>query len=131
MSLSDAWRKESTALERALMLQRETSRLGFDWPDARPVFAKTQEEVRELREAWEQGNRAAVAEEAGDVLFACVCLLRHLEVSPETALDAACEKFARRFGVVRQVAATKGLQIETLSPRALEALWILAKARIG
>ena len=39
------------ALLRAEKLQKRAARVGFDWPDAEPVFDKVLEEVAELREA--------------------------------------------------------------------------------
>ena len=86
------------ALLRAEKLQKRAARVGFDWPEAAPVFDKVLEEVAELREAAAATDSATsadstVSEELGDLLFACVNLARHLGVEPEAALRAANAKF--------------------------------------
>ena len=47
-------------------------------------------------------------EEAGDLLFAAVNVVRLCGVHAETALMAACEKFIRRFRAMEQAAGTIG-----------------------
>lgn len=64
-------------LRAALQLQRRAAEIGFDWPDLASVWAKLDEEWRELAEARSQGPQR-LAEEWGDVLFTVVNLARHL-----------------------------------------------------
>ena len=86
------------ALTRACKLQKKASRVGFDWPDSHGVAEKVEEELLELRaELGESANPAALAEEAGDLLFAMVNLVRHAGIDPDTALRQANRKFTRRF----------------------------------
>ena len=54
---------------------------------ARPVMAKVEEEVAELKEAAASGDRAKIEEELGDLLFASVNLSRHLGADPEITLQ--------------------------------------------
>lgn len=81
-------------LMRAEKLQKRAARQGFDWPDAQGAAAKVFEEIEELREASSEDERT---EEAGDLLFAAVNLVRKYGVPPEDALRAANAKFERRF----------------------------------
>lgn len=81
------------ALMRAEKLQRRAARAGFDWPDAEGPAEKILEEVNELAEAAPDKR----AEEAGDLLFAAVNLVRAYGIAPEDALRAANLKFERRF----------------------------------
>ena len=80
---------------------------GFDWPDIQGALTKLDEEVGELHQAVREG--ANVAEELGDVLFAAVKAARFAGVDPEDALNAACEKFIRRYAAVEQGAAGRGV----------------------
>ncbi|HIC95376.1 TPA: nucleoside triphosphate pyrophosphohydrolase, partial [Candidatus Bipolaricaulota bacterium] len=57
-------------------IQKRVARLGFDWPDREGVWAKVEEELRELREARGEGR----AREFGDLLFVLVNLARWLGV---------------------------------------------------
>src|SRR5690606_7071811 len=91
------------ALMRAEKLQNRAARVGFDWPDVDQVFAKIDEEIRELRAEIAAGSeRDRMEDEVGDLLFAVANLARHLKVDPETALRRANRKFEQRFRAVEQ-----------------------------
>ena len=115
------------ALLRAEKLQKRAARVGFDWPSAEPVFDKVLEEVTELREATAAADPAAVAEELGDLLFACVNLGRHLGVEPEAALRAANAKFTARFQRVEAALADSGRSAQEVGLAELDRLWEKAK----
>ena len=122
------------ALLRAEKLQKRAARVGFDWPDAEPVFGKVLEEVAELREAAaatdsssEEAANSAVADEIGDLLFACVNLARHLGVEPEGALRAANAKFTARFRHVEAALADSGRDAAIVGLAELDRLWDEAK----
>ena len=88
------------ALLRAEKLQKRAARDGFDWPDHEGPAAKVAEEVQELREA----DAAHRAEEAGDLLFAAVNLVRSYGIGAEDALKAANAKFERRYRAMEALA---------------------------
>ncbi len=113
------------ALTRAEKLQNRAARVGFDWPDAAPVFAKIDEELDELRDEIEQGAAPArLEDEVGDVLFAVANLARHLHIDPEQALRTASRKFERRFRAMEADAAP----LAGKSLDELEAAWQSVKA---
>ncbi|MCP5155199.1 MAG: nucleoside triphosphate pyrophosphohydrolase [Ectothiorhodospiraceae bacterium] len=118
-------------LLRARKLQARAARVGFDWSHATAVLPKVREEVAELESAMHDADQAAVEGELGDVLFACVNLARHLEVDPETALAGASRKFERRFRAMERIARTRGIDLGSMGPDELEALWATAKAEEG
>ena len=113
------------ALARAAKVQGRAARVGFDWPDAEPVYAKVVEELDEVRAA---ASTEAVEDELGDLLFSAVNLARHLGVDPEAALRRASAKFERRFREVERLAAGRGPALDALDLAALDALWDEAKA---
>ncbi len=82
---------------------------------------KLSEELEELKQAVVQGTN--VEEELGDLLFTTVNLSRHLAVDGEVTLNAATDKFIRRFAAVEQLAAEQNRTMEQLSPQALDKLW--------
>ena len=109
------------ALLRADKIQKRAARIGFDWPDARPVFDKLKEEIAELEaELQKPAERRALEDEMGDILFAAANLARKLDIDPEAALRHATAKFERRFRRVETLAAecATGSDLD-----ALEALW--------
>ena len=113
------------ALLRAEKLQKRAARVGFDWPDVQGPADKLAEEVAELAAARTEAERA---EEAGDLLFAAVNLVRAYGVPAEEALRAANLKFERRFKAMETFAAERGLEFAGLSLDEQEALWTQVKA---
>jgi ATP diphosphatase len=109
------------ALMRAHKLQSRAARTGFDWPDPAPVQAKLFEELDEFNAAMTPEHRM---EEAGDLLFVVVNLLRHHDIDAEAALRAGNAKFERRFRAM-EVAAGEGFTNLSLDDQ--EKLWSLVK----
>ena len=110
------------ALLRAEKLQKRAARVGFDWPDPAGPTEKLREEAQELSEAT---SPAHMLEEAGDVLFAAVNLVRAYGIAPENALRATNAKFERRFRAMEKLA--KG-RFADLSLQQQEELWLQVKA---
>ena len=120
------------ALVRAFKIQRRAARAGFDWKSLAPVLDKLDEERAELDDALqEDADSARIAEEMGDLLFACVNLARWLELEPESTLREATAKFERRFRALEKAFAAEGRALEQASLDELEEAWQTAKAREG
>lgn len=115
------------ALMRAYKIQGRAARVGFDWPSVDGAWEKVSEEAAELKAAANSGDRQAIVEELGDLLFAVVNVARFLQVEPELALAATTDKFERRFHYIEQQARLKGHSPESLSLEDLDALWEQAK----
>ncbi len=117
------------ALQRAQKLQCRAAMVGFDWPDADAVVAKVEEEMRELREALSRRQEApeAVAEEAGDVLFSLINLLRHCGHDGEQVLRATNRKFCSRFNHIERVLRERGESLDEAVLEDMETLWQQAK----
>jgi MazG family protein len=110
------------ALARAAKLGKRAGRVGFDWPDARGVRAKIDEELGEI-EGVPPGDVAKRAEELGDLLFAVANWARHLEVDPEESLRLANAKFERRFRAMDKLAAERALVLKSLDAGEWDSLW--------
>ena len=127
-SLLDGVTQALPALVRSEKLQRRAARGGFDWPDVSGVFAKIHEELDEVAAELESGGSPErIADEIGDLLFACVNLARHAGVDAETALAAGNRKFERRFRGVEQRIAARGQRMEELGLEELESHWRAVK----
>ena len=112
-SLPACWRAEK--------LQKKAAKTGFAWESAQGSLDKLEEETSELRAA--VASQQNVEEELGDVLFAAVNAAACLEIDPEMALHAACEKFIRRFGAMEQAARSRGARLDELTRHELLQLW--------
>ena len=113
------------ALWRAEKIQKKAAKDGFDWPDWRGARDKLTEELGELDEAIDAGER--VEEELGDVLAAAVNLARLLNIDPEQALNGSSDRFVRRYTRMEQLAAEDGQALSALDLDGQEALWQRAK----
>jgi len=120
-SAMDGVARALPALLRADKLQKRAARDGFDWGDTEGPRAKVVEEMAELATA----EPAAVEEEAGDLLFAAVNLVRAHGLVAEAALRRANDKFERRYRAMEELAHGK---FATLDLEAQEALWQRVKA---
>ena len=107
---------------------KKAAKVGFDWQDISGPLAKLEEELVELKDAIESGDRAAIEHEVGDVLFAGVNVARHTGIRPELALLGTVDRFKRRFEYIAQRLAEKGRSPETASLEELDTLWEEAKA---
>jgi len=89
--------KAMPALARAQSISRRAASLGFEWPSIDRVWAKVDEEMRELKQAVASGDKVHTGEELGDLLFTMVNIARFLDVESEAVLAQTIERFTRRF----------------------------------
>jgi tetrapyrrole methylase family protein / MazG family protein len=131
-SLLDDVSRALPPLERAYKLQKKAAKAGFDWTQAKEVWAKAREELEETESACDAaaagGDRDALEEELGDLLFSAVNLSRFLKVDPAIALHAANKKFSRRFRYVEKRMAEAGLALAQENMAKMDAYWDTAKA---
>ena len=116
------------ALTRAWKLQKRASRAGFDWPSIHGVSEKVEEELQELNEEINsQAGLDALTDEAGDLLFAAVNLVRHAGIEPELALRKGNSKFTRRFQQVEKFLQEAGQTLSDTDLDTLDYYWEKAK----
>lgn len=123
-------------LQRAERLQKRAARVGFDWPEVRPVIAKIREELDELERELDaetgvhedpETRRDRVRDELGDVLFCSVNLARFLRIEADDALRSANRKFERRFGYIEDRLCEQGVSLEDAPLDLMDRLWDAAK----
>jgi MazG family protein len=116
------------SLLRAQRVQSKAARVRFDWPDAQSAWAKVEEEIREAAAALASGEVARVQEELGDALFALVNVARLSSIDAEEALQAAIEKFRRRFIAMEADLMAQGKSVGAVPQDEMERSWETAKA---
>jgi ATP diphosphatase len=124
----DSVQRSFPALVEALKLQERAAKVGFDWSSPEPILDKIEEEIAELREALAAKDKAKVAEELGDLIFAVVNIGRHVNADPEMALRGTNTKFRRRFSHIEAELETAGESLEAATLERMEQLWQAAKA---
>lgn len=113
----------------AYQLQTKAARVGFDWPQVDEVFAKLEEEIRELRQELQRPtrNQKAVDEEVGDILFVLANLARWVGTEPESGLKAANRKFRRRFAHIEKRMVETGRAWNETTLAEMDQFWNEAK----
>ncbi|MGO3641322.1 MAG: nucleoside triphosphate pyrophosphohydrolase [Psychrobacter sp.] len=126
--------KAGSALMQAQDVQKQASKLGFDWEGVAGAFEKLDEEVAELKaettdKSKEQmkNNIKDIEKELGDCMFALVNVARKLNLDAETAVLTCVHKFKSRFGYIEDQLAIAGKRLEDSDITEMDALWEAAK----
>ena len=117
--------KRFPALMRSAKVQKRARKVGFDWNDADEAMPKVYEELDELKAAMQ--GKGDLPEEAGDLLFAVVNVIRLLGLDCEQILHDATDKFITRFGRMEELAASDGKAIADLPLAEQDKYWEKAK----
>lgn len=126
-SVLDGVTKDLPGLLRAYKLQHKAAKVGFDWTKPEDCWDKVEEEIKELKEAQAQGDKAHIEEEYGDLLFAIVNYGRQIGVEGEVAINGCNNKFERRFRYIEKKVNESGKDWKDFSLDELEAFWQEAK----
>jgi tetrapyrrole methylase family protein/MazG family protein len=109
------------SLARAAKVQRRAAGWGFEWRSVDGAVGALREEVDEL--AATTGDAEHAEEEVGDVLFATVALARKLGVDAESALRRTVRSFAERYERFVELAAERGIDVESADEGELRSLF--------
>ena len=115
------------ALVKANRIQEKVAGVGFDWERPEQVFEKVKEELSELQEEVNAGNRDKLEAEFGDVLFSIVNYARFLDVNPENALERTNKKFIKRFQYLESKAKEQKRTLKDMSLAEMDVFWEEAK----
>ena len=131
--------KAGSALMQAQDVQKQASKLGFDWDGVGGAFEKLDEEIAELKAEIvdkskdaatcniSKANIADIEKELGDCMFALVNVARKLNLDAETATLTCVHKFKSRFGYIEDQLAAAGKRLEDSDINEMDALWEAAK----
>lgn len=121
--------EELPALLKAYRIQEKASKVGFDWNDSEPAFAKILEELNELKANVESGkDDDEIEDEFGDLIFSIVNYARFLKVNPEDALRRTISKFRKRFSMIEKFAEENGRELENMTLDEMDEIWNKAKS---
>ena len=115
-----------SALMRCQKVSSRASKGGYEFSDISQIVDKVKEELDELLNA----DNADRQMEGGDLLFACVNLLRLLDVDAETALLLSTEKFVNRVVECERILAATGENLKELSMERFDEIWSEAKKNV-
>jgi len=111
--------------------QDAVSATGFDWPDISGVLDKVAEELGEVRLAVDAGDLEQARKELGDLLLIAVNVARFLDADPARELRRATDRLCGRVEKVRALCAERGIDMQSCTLCALDALWKEVKDQEG
>ena len=115
------------SLIKAYRIQDKARNVGFDWEDKSGAWEKVREELDELEEALNKGNKEASLDELGDFLFSIINVSRFYKLNPDNALEHTNQKFIRRFNYIEQHSIRIGKPLTEMTLEEMDALWNEAK----
>ncbi|MEO8209118.1 MAG: nucleoside triphosphate pyrophosphohydrolase [bacterium] len=131
-SVLDGIPKELPALLKAYRVQEKASKVGFDWKNEEPVFAKIIEEINELRSNINSGKEHnEIEDELGDVLFSIVNYSRFLNINPEDALRRTIKKFKDRFQEIEKFASENNIELDDMTLEEMDVIWNRSKEKVN
>ncbi|WLP95778.1 nucleoside triphosphate pyrophosphohydrolase [Psychrobacter sp. M13] len=126
--------KAGSALMQAQEVQKQASKLGFDWESVEGALDKLDEEVSELKAEIKDKSKNEIAanicdieKELGDCIFALVNVARKLNLDAEASALTCVHKFKSRFGFIERQLAAAGKNLEDSDLTQMERLWEAAK----
>ncbi|MEK6199734.1 MAG: nucleoside triphosphate pyrophosphohydrolase [Psychrobacter sp.] len=126
--------KAGSALMQAQDVQKQASKLGFDWEGVAGAVDKLDEEIAELKNELTDKSKTEVKtnireieKELGDCMFALVNVARKLNLDAEAATLTCVHKFKSRFGYIEEQLAAAGKCLEDSDITEMDALWEAAK----
>lgn len=125
----DSLPKGLPTLLRAYRIHSKAARVGFTWATDQDLEAQLASEWEEWEKALASGDTAQQEQEFGDYLFTLVEYGRRKSIKANAALDAANNKFLKRFASMESLACERGQDVAHLDLETLNRLWSEAKAK--
>ena len=121
--------KALPALVKATRIQEKVKGIGFEWDNAKDVWAKVKEEIEEFEVELAKDSYQK-EEEFGDLLFSLVNYARFINLSPESALSKTNQKFITRFQLMENLIKDDKHQIQSMSLSEMDEYWDKAKIHL-
>ncbi len=119
----DSVSKTLPSLMRSEKLQKKASRAGLDYTDTNAALNAVSERLEVLKKSVDEDDSGSYEKNIGQLLFSVVALSRFLKTDCEQSLYNACEQFTEQFKELENLAAQRGIDIQSLDAKASGGLW--------
>lgn len=117
------------ALLRAQKLQKKAAKEGFTWATSGDAWKKVEEEYQEAQAALGSGDKNAIADELGDLMFCLVNVARLEGLDAEEIMRNCNGKFISNYNMMKDYLKVKNQDISNLNLEQMVAAWKASKAR--
>ena len=114
-------------LLKSIQIQKNATNKSFDWDRPEQIIDKIQEELDEVKEAFQSGSHQKITEEIGDTFFSLINFCNKLKVNPENVIAQANAKFLERFAAMEKIIKARDLDMSQMDLNALNKIWDEAK----
>jgi XTP/dITP diphosphohydrolase len=111
------------SVAKAHRIQDKARNAGFDWEEKEDIWAKVQEEWKELQDEISAMDKDRMEGEFGDLFFSLINAARLYKINPDNALERTNQKFIYRFNYMEQKAKEQGKPLKSLTLAEMETLW--------
>ena len=119
--------KSLPAMVKAFRVQQKVKQVGFEWDETQGALDKVDEELLELKHAYQNGDANEIEDEIGDVLFSMINFARYLDIDAEKALELTNKKFISRFKWMEAKAKDEKKSLQDMTLDEMDVLWNKAK----
>ena len=119
--------KSNDNISLAKRLINNASSHGFTWLNSIDCFKKVKEEFKELNNAVKNNDNINIQEEIGDLIFKLMCYADKKGYDINNIINEANTKFEKRFKKLLKIAETENINLNNLSSKEKEYLWLKAK----
>ncbi len=112
---------------KASRIQEKARAVGFDWDKRYQIWDKVCEEIEELKDEVESGDKEKTEQEFGDLFFSLINAARLYGIDPETALEKTNKKFIQRFNYLEEQTLLKGRSLKDMTLGEMDKIWEEAK----
>jgi XTP/dITP diphosphohydrolase len=116
------------AVIKAQRMQEKAAQVGFEWKNAKDVWLKVKEEMKEFEEANSSLSINEATEEFGDLLFSLINYARFNGIDSNLALDLTNRKFKARIEYMEKHTTKK---LSEMSLEEMDSLWDEAKIQLA
>jgi XTP/dITP diphosphohydrolase len=115
------------AMIKANRIQEKVRAVGFDWDKPEQIWDKVKEEMAEVEEAVNSGEKDLIEGEFGDLLFSVINAARLYNIDPETALEKTNKKFIKRFRYLERETLEKDRSLREMNLNEMNEIWEQSK----
>ena len=127
-SILDGIPKSLPIMEKSYKLMKKTASVGFEYEHIDDSLKKIEEELIEVKEAYNENDKEHLEEEIGDLIMTVLDFARMNKINPVNSLLRVNEKFRRRFQYIEDMSKKMNRSLESMSLEEMDNLWNECKA---